>query len=207
MTGTTQRYKLQLTHLTKRKLEIEADIDSQKAILEANGVGMNEPLVDNEGFPRSDIDVYKVRHARHRIICLLNDHKALMKNIEEALHAYHASLPQNGGSHSPPVHDAAALNDAVGADLPARTFAVVKDVETGSPADVAGLRTGDGLVKFGSVNAENFKGIDEIATVVRHSVGRPINVVVSRSAGNVPVALTPRQWAGKGLLGCSIHPV
>ena len=31
--------------------------------------GMDEPLVDGEGFPRSDIDVYQVRHARHSIRC------------------------------------------------------------------------------------------------------------------------------------------
>lgn len=34
-----------------------------------NHVGMDEPLVDSEGFPRQDIDVYQVRHARHKIIC------------------------------------------------------------------------------------------------------------------------------------------
>lgn len=33
------------------------------------GVGMHEPLVDAEGFPRSDIDLYQVRTARHNIIC------------------------------------------------------------------------------------------------------------------------------------------
>lgn len=30
---------------------------------------MDDPLVDSEGFPRSDIDVYAVRTARHRILC------------------------------------------------------------------------------------------------------------------------------------------
>ena len=30
---------------------------------------MNEPLVDAEGFPRDDIDLYQVRTARHNIIC------------------------------------------------------------------------------------------------------------------------------------------
>lgn len=30
---------------------------------------MDENLVDAEGYPRADIDVYQVRHARHRIIC------------------------------------------------------------------------------------------------------------------------------------------
>uniref|UniRef100_A0A8C4TVS5 Nas2 N-terminal domain-containing protein n=1 Tax=Falco tinnunculus TaxID=100819 RepID=A0A8C4TVS5_FALTI len=33
------------------------------------GVGMHEPLVDAEGFPRADIDLYQVRTARHNVIC------------------------------------------------------------------------------------------------------------------------------------------
>lgn len=30
---------------------------------------MHDALVDAEGYPRQDIDVYQVRHARHRIVC------------------------------------------------------------------------------------------------------------------------------------------
>lgn len=30
---------------------------------------MNEPVIDSEGYPRADIDVYTVRHARHKVIC------------------------------------------------------------------------------------------------------------------------------------------
>ena len=33
------------------------------------GVGMNEKLIDEDNYPRSDIDVYTVRVARNRIIC------------------------------------------------------------------------------------------------------------------------------------------
>lgn len=31
---------------------------------------MNEPLIDDDGYPRADVDVYQVRHARHKIICI-----------------------------------------------------------------------------------------------------------------------------------------
>jgi len=34
-----------------------------------NNVGMSEALVDDSGYPRQDLDVYQVRHARHKIIC------------------------------------------------------------------------------------------------------------------------------------------
>lgn len=37
--------------------------------VQQDGVGMHGRLVDGEGYPRADIDVYAVRTARHRIIC------------------------------------------------------------------------------------------------------------------------------------------
>lgn len=57
--------------LIQEKDRIESEIREQNLVLEANNVGMHDPLVDADGFPRNDIDVYKVRHARHRIICKL----------------------------------------------------------------------------------------------------------------------------------------
>lgn len=37
--------------------------------LQQKGIGMNEPLVDCEGYPRADVDLYQVRTARHNIVC------------------------------------------------------------------------------------------------------------------------------------------
>lgn len=50
-----------------------------------NNIGMREALVDSDGFPRNDIDVYQVRHARHQINTLQNDLKSLLKEIEKGL--------------------------------------------------------------------------------------------------------------------------
>ena len=36
-----------------------------------HNIGMNESLVDNEGFPRNDIDVYTVRQARNKVLSKL----------------------------------------------------------------------------------------------------------------------------------------
>lgn len=55
--------------LIQEKDRIESEIRNENAVLAANNVGMDDPLVDADGFPRNDIDVYKVRHARHKIIC------------------------------------------------------------------------------------------------------------------------------------------
>ena len=61
-----------------RRDAIEAEMEAQLSILQSNSVNMDTPLVDHEGFPRDDIDIWAVRHARVRIIELRNDHKALM---------------------------------------------------------------------------------------------------------------------------------
>lgn len=43
----------------------------------SNGGIEHEPLVDGEGFPRSDIDVYEVAHMRNKRACLITDLKEL----------------------------------------------------------------------------------------------------------------------------------
>ena len=47
--------------LMTRKDSIEAQIEHHISILRANNSTMQSPLVDAEGFPRSDIDVAAVR--------------------------------------------------------------------------------------------------------------------------------------------------
>ncbi|NXQ43300.1 PSMD9 ATPase, partial [Catharus fuscescens] len=190
--------------LVRRKDEIEAQIKACYELLEGQkGVGMHEPLVDAEGFPRADIDVYQVRTARHNIICLQNDHKAVMKEVEEALHKLHAREKEK---HAKDEAEAMAEAMRQNQSLP-QPFAKVNAVTPGSPASVSGLQVDDEIVEFGSVNANNFQNLQNIATVVQHSEGRPLSVTVIRGGRRVHVGLTPKRWAGKGLLGCNIIPL
>ncbi|XP_075291057.1 26S proteasome non-ATPase regulatory subunit 9 [Opisthocomus hoazin] len=192
----------EVQQLVKRKDEIEAQIKACYELLEGQkGVGMSGPLVDAEGFPRDDIDLYQVRTARHNIVCLQNDHKALMKQVEEALHQLHAREKEKHAKD-----EAEALAEAMGQSLP-QAFAKVNAVTPGSPASISGLQVDDEIVEFGSVNANNFQNLQNIATVVQHSEGRPLSVTVIRSGKQVHVGLTPKRWAGKGLLGCNILPL
>lgn len=46
--------------------------------------GVSGPLVDDEGFPRGDIDLYAVRQARNKYVCAQTDHIEVMKKIEQA---------------------------------------------------------------------------------------------------------------------------
>ena len=82
---------------------------------------MDESLVDAEGFPRNDVDVYQVRTARNKIIskivtfpsfkqCLIilshlfsalnNDARAIMQQIETKLYELHALAPVDANAPS-----------------------------------------------------------------------------------------------------------
>ena len=140
---------------------------------------MSGSLVDNEGFPRADVDIYAVRKARNKIICeyiirnfqcyqnvgkefifisfntrqvcqlsrhqlglsppilgLRNDHKTVMKLIEEKLHKLHTEAKekklltqQNLGETQIRAEEREAP--------PLRGFAEVNVVTDGSPASLA----------------------------------------------------------------------
>ena len=51
----------QILELMKQKDNLEEEIKALNQVLESQKVGMDDTLVDAEGFPRADIDVYQVR--------------------------------------------------------------------------------------------------------------------------------------------------
>ena len=138
-------------------------------------VGLTGNLTDAEGFPRHDIDVYAVRAQRHRLACLQTDHKAVMKEVEQALFARHATARASGAVPARPSVEAAAAARRAAAANPAANgngapaaapvtreareerlraappFAVVNTVADGGPAAEAGLCAGDRVVAFGDV--------------------------------------------------------
>uniref|UniRef100_A0A8C5XAY5 26S proteasome non-ATPase regulatory subunit 9 n=1 Tax=Microcebus murinus TaxID=30608 RepID=A0A8C5XAY5_MICMU len=180
--------------LMRRKEEIEAQIQANYDVLESQrGIGMNEPLVDSEGYPRSDVDLYQVRTARHNIICLQNDHKAVMKQVEEALHQLHARDKQKQAQDMAEAQKE-AMRHKQGHSMSFSTpqgFAKVKSISPGSPASTAGLQVDDEIVEFGSVNSQNFHTLHNISTVVQHSEGKSLNVVVIRRGEQHQLRLVP----------------
>eukprot|EP00547_Thalassionema_nitzschioides_P007234 CAMPEP_0194220900 /NCGR_PEP_ID=MMETSP0156-20130528/29488_1 /TAXON_ID=33649 /ORGANISM="Thalassionema nitzschioides, Strain L26-B" /LENGTH=304 /DNA_ID=CAMNT_0038951129 /DNA_START=40 /DNA_END=954 /DNA_ORIENTATION=- len=70
----------------RQSLEIEAEAILLELKSEEHGkVGMDQPLVDAEGYPRGDIDVYRVRTLRSRWNQIQTDHKEIMEQIESQL--------------------------------------------------------------------------------------------------------------------------
>ncbi|EUB62512.1 26S proteasome non-ATPase regulatory subunit 9 [Echinococcus granulosus] len=159
--------------LERKRLAIVNEINTYTAVLEGNrNVGMHGPLLDSEGFPRSDIDVVAVRTARNRIICLFpsaveslnTDHNEVMKQLE-AVSARLLSKTQAGVEGMNTDFTATVPSS----EPPSRSvpFLLVDQVTPGSPADLAGICVDDRVTRFGSILASNFTGLQAIAAVVK----------------------------------------
>ncbi|KAJ8474519.1 hypothetical protein ONZ45_g15923 [Pleurotus djamor] len=141
--------------LIQRKDRIEAEIKSQHAILQANGVTLQSPLVDADGFPRADIDIWAVRTARVRIIELRNDLATITNEIGKALeNVFAAGGVKEEGSTEKVVVEA--------------PFARVDSVAPESPAAEAGMLKEDLIVKFGDLTktALTSSSLQPLAAVV-----------------------------------------
>ncbi|XP_046822349.1 26S proteasome non-ATPase regulatory subunit 9 [Vespa crabro] len=195
-----QEAKDEVLRFIKDRDKIESDIRALRDVLDSNHVGMDDPLVDSEGYPRQDINVYQVRHARHRIICLTNDHKALMKKIEEGLHKVHSIFENQ------PEEPIATTSD-IEEPFSTEPFLRVNLVSPSSPAEVAGIQVDDLIIEFGSINYGNFKTLKDIATLVEHSRYKSLDIKLKRGSSILALTLIPRPWDGNGLLGCNVIPL
>lgn len=186
--------------LMDERKSLESDLATFLDVLKSQGVDEREALVDAEGYPRGDVDVHQIRIARNKIVCLRNDLKEVMKKIEDGLHDLHGQSRDGLGEEPSEVKVA----------LP-RPFAKIDVVTPTSPAQDAGVRVGDKVAAFGEIDADNFSELRQIGELVNSKKGQTVTLKVVRdTAGKdelVRLVLTPREWEGRGLLGCNIVPL
>lgn len=215
-----------MKELMDKRAELENEIAELTAQLEGSSgpskaAGVRGPLVDAEGFPRADIDVYAVRGARHRLAVLNTDHGEVMRAIEKRLEELHA---KRGAVHvdrpkPAPKLKAGASEEKPRPDVP---FAAVTSVEEDSPADEAGLLVGDRVLQFGDIALVAAAGktgapptvqqlFDSLPVLVAASVDKPVEIELLRTIGNqsdrMRVTMTPKKWKGRGLLGVRLEPI
>uniref|UniRef100_T1JB04 HTH CENPB-type domain-containing protein n=1 Tax=Strigamia maritima TaxID=126957 RepID=T1JB04_STRMM len=139
---------------------------------------------------------------------LQNDHKAVMKDIEKCLHEIHAQKAEN----DPPVVPSTSTNsdqDMFDMDQmeKQKPFAKIDKIMSFSPAELAGLASGDFIIRFGSISAENYRSFQDISSVVQHSIGKTVPVTIKRNDIYMHLTLIPNTWSGRGLLGCNLLPL
>lgn len=117
----TQVAKMTTEQLYDERTRIENSIDSVLAQLEALGMPqpppgafVHQPLIDAEGFPRSDIDIPTVLSLRGRLVSLRAQRREVELRLEQAMEAYFATDQPDADS------DPAAADGSTDAAAPLR---------------------------------------------------------------------------------------
>nr|GLL45371.1 26S proteasome non-ATPase regulatory subunit 9 [Ipomoea trifida] len=208
MVGTN--LKAETTKLMELRSAMELEMN---AIIESlcgpGGPGLSGNLLDSEGFPREDVDIYRVRANRQRLAVLRNDHKDVTEKISQNIQVLHSARLASGPSQdSGNLTSSTSSNfiatttpSAMDVDIVSKPFALVDEITEASPAAEDGVQLGDQVVKFGDVESgDNL--VQRLAAEAQRNQGRAISVVVMRQGSLVNLSVTPRAWEGRGLLGC-----
>ncbi|CBZ54281.1 hypothetical protein NCLIV_047130 [Neospora caninum Liverpool] len=148
-----------LKALVEKQKNMEEEMEALADYLNQPGMpGLTGRLVDDEGFPRADIDIYAIRGARNRLAVLKTDYKEICSQIEKELFAVHAqgavAVPRTGSARSrDALHAASASTDSSAAleTCPFTPFAKISELHENSPASKAGLRLDDLVLQLGSI--------------------------------------------------------
>ncbi|CAA7409409.1 unnamed protein product [Spirodela intermedia] len=202
--------KAETISLMDQRASIEAQMNAIiDRLSQPGGPGITGNLLDPEGFPRPDIDIPAIRSDRRRLAELRSDHKNLTNRIDQNLQVLHSGkLSQNTSSHT---RDSASSRpdgstQASGATMDEDSFlgvpfATIDEIIEDSPAAQDGLRMGDLVVKFGDVVMGD-ELLPRLASEAQSNQGNPVPVGIMRQGSPMTLTVTPRQWHGRGLLGC-----
>ena len=189
--------------------------------------GVQGALIDDDGFPRSDIDLYRIRTQRSRLAIINTDYHVIMNKIEKGLHAalyqddvndsQSSNVQQNQeqqpvSSIQQEVVNSSSTTTTSVFSLALPIIARIDEVSESSPASEAGIDLNDFLISFGRVNAQTPTSDiprainEELMDCVNNNRGS-IPIVVRRSSSGeiASFQITPREWSGRGYLGCHLN--
>lgn len=209
--------KEQIKSKMHERERLEVTILECSTRLETTGVGLQDKLVDEQGFPRGDIDVPAVRADRQQMAVLTNDHKRVTSQIERLMHELHAEArkaPSADTVKRPGMAEADITSimplhtsSNAAAALPMRPFAVVDEVSSSSPAEEAGVAVGDQLIAFASITGQTPNTLPAVAAALQAHENKQVDARLLRRGSIINLKLTPHSWTGRGLLGCHLRPL
>ena len=219
----------ELLQLDKEKKKLEEKIASLTDYLNGPGMpGVDGSLIDKDGFPKEGLDHVTIRTVRHDLICTQNDLKNLMEKIEKKMMAYFEEINNKKSQESQEEEKTDKLNKREEATAGAcaeddnkninieqnmkEAFAKIISVESGSPADEAGLKPEDHIINFNNIL---YKGVSHnplitLSEIVKGNIGQKIPIsIVRKNENNVlhieNLIIIPHTWSGRGVLGCKFQ--
>jgi 26S proteasome regulatory subunit N4 len=206
---------MQTDHLLHRRQELRNQLDlflAQRTALEVEAAaihteltspgindeppaGIKDSLIDQEGFPRNDIDIFAVRVKRKRLAEINYDYKQLMKQMEEITQTLFSLGPSREIIESPSTeakvksdgNNSASVTSSSSVTInpkELRPIAILDEVFLDSPAYQAGIRNQDQLICFGEITYTTTNYLQAIAQLVGQSVQRPISVIIRRTSAS-----------------------
>ena len=171
-------------------------------------IGIDSPLVDKEGYPRADIDIYRARTLRKRFKEIQTDHKTLDKQIELGLVEIAALTKDSSGSSRGSCEQTPFLSSGKGNGNAATSNNYNDEEETKArlapkPKPKFDPKTGKWVVKSwdGSVagveNGESRSFEDLSAT----SKGALASIVVGQSSGADNISGGALDNSGRSVVG------
>ena len=181
-----------LLEYDRKRTAMEQEMAAIVEFLNGPGMpGLHQSLVDEEGFPLANIDLYKVREARNRHAVLNTDLSEIMKLLENEMYAYHANLPPPEEREETKV----PVEIGISTQVTLVPFAIVDEVAEGGPAEEAGIHLQDKVLRFGMVTRENSNNLQALPGEVKPGVSVKILVLRKNPINveeEVTLALVPR---------------
>ena len=130
-----------------------------------------------------------------------------MKQIEEGLIQVHQTNANLSSTTSDDNRSTTTNSNTILSNK--EPFLRVDIVSSQSPAETAGLHVGDLVCRIGTIRKENFRTMQDVASLVNNSENRSITLLVQRANTKEQQTLTliPKKWSGNGLLGCKLTPL
>eukprot|EP01060_Flectonema_neradi_P017036 TRINITY_DN2369_c0_g1_i1.p1 TRINITY_DN2369_c0_g1~~TRINITY_DN2369_c0_g1_i1.p1 ORF type:complete len:232 (+),score=40.97 TRINITY_DN2369_c0_g1_i1:95-697(+) len=194
--------KDELKALMAKREEMEKEMEESLTLLKGTPAGVSEPLIDREGFPRADCDLYMVRRERGKVACLKNDLKDIMQQIQDKLQDIHKEAKETG-----------TVSSGIAVDMLLQRYAksppilTVSSVLPDSPAAESSLLPEDEILSWGGITKEDGEIMKKIAALTKDHEDKTIDVIILRRHEPHHLYLTPHKWSGAGLLGCVLHPI
>lgn len=199
----------ELLALDKQKKKLEDRIGELTDYLNGPGMpGIDESLIDKDGFPKAGLDLVAIRAARHELICIQNDHKNLMEEIERKMMSYFEEVNNNGNQEEVEEENKNKSGmgvkeeketDALGEEKPENKkeknvgnkvdenkikepFAKIVSVAPGSPADEAGLKPDDAIICFNGFLCKGASNnpLVTLSEIVKDKIGQEIPISLVR---------------------------